>query len=475
VGQQLASVLSTIVLVRLLAPSEFGIVVAANVVIAMVGLFTYLGIRLAVVRIPDLDDRTLWTLFWLSTALGVLTSAACVAGAGALADLMGVPESAPVLRVLGALIIVQTLSGVPRALLQRQMRFKAVYGVELVAAVGQAATAIVAALAGAGAWSLVLGYITHAVVLLVGYWGLVRRVPQLVFDRVRAREQVRFGAGMWTTTALGYVVRNADFWAVSRGLGTATLGVYYVAYVLPNVLRQRLTWVTSEVMLPSFATMQDDQARLRAVYQRSLRLHAAVGLPSMAGLAATSPLVVDLFFGDRWHDAAAPMSLVCLAAGVEFLTQPATNLLVALGRTGSLVGIQLGRVVVLVPGVFVAVRVSDLVAVSAVVLASAVITAVHAQVVCARRTRARALRQLLIVTPAVLASAAMGVTVMLAGSVLDALPAAVGLAALVAVGAATYPLFLFAAGPREARRLFADLRLMVRRSSRATPGGAEPS
>lgn len=473
VGQQFASVLTTVVLVRLLVPSEFGVVVAANVVVAMAGLFTFLGIRLAIVRVPDLDETMLWTLFWMSTALGVVTSALCVGLASLAAAAMGQAAATPFLRVLGALILVQTLSGVPRALLQRDMRFRAVYSVELGAVAAQSVSAIAAALSGLGAWSLVVGYAAQSVVLLVGYWGVVRRVPRLIFDRAKAREQLRFGAGMWTNTMLVYVVRNADFWAVSRALGSATLGVYYVAYVLPNVLRQRLTWVTSEVMMPSFASMQDDLPRLRAIYQRSLRLHASVGLPAMAGLAVVSPIVVDVFFGSRWAAAATPMALVCLAAAVEFLTQPAINLLVALGRTGTLVGIQLGRAVVLVPGVFLVAGRGGLVSVALVVLSSSVLTAVHAQIVCAHRTQGR-LRPLLLTTlPALVASGGMASAVLGLGQILPASQTPlVSLPLLITLGAVSYPALLFLVAPRFSRSLFSDLRLLV---SRRSGGSNQPA
>ena len=77
-----------------------------------------------------------------------------------------------------------------------------------------------------------------------------------------------------------------------------------------------------------------------------------------------------------------------------------------------------------------------------------------------------------IVSPALLASAAMGAIVLAAGSVLNALAGPMELAVLIAIGAATYPLFIFAVAPADARRLFTDLRLMVRRSSQTAPSEA---
>lgn len=464
-SQQVASVVTTVVLVRLLTPSEFGLVVAANIAVAMAALFTYLGIRLAIVRVPELDERTLWTLFWMSTGLGAVASGTVVALAGPLAGVLGEPDATPFLRVLGALLLAQTLSGVPRALLQREMRFRAVYGVEVTSVVAQAAAAVSAALSGLGAWSLVVGYAVHTLVLLVGYWSIVRRAPRLVFDARCAREQWRFGAGMWNSTLLVYVVRNVDFWAVSRALGSSTLGVYYVAYVLPNVLRQRLTWVTNEVLLPSFASLQEDSARLASIFLRSLRLHASVGLAAMAGVAVLSPQLVDVFFGSGWTAAITPMALVALAAGIEFLTQPAVNLLVALGRTGTVVTIQAGRALVVVPGSFLAAYHGTLTTVAAVVLGSSLVTALHAQLATSRVLGMRTASLFHAALPGLLASALMTGAVAGLDRALapDAAPAVVELAALTAVGMAVYPGFLYALAPRFTRALFGDLKLLVSR------------
>jgi len=463
--QQLASLATTVVLVRVLTPDEFGVVVAANVVVAMAAMFTYLGIRLAIVRTPTLDETTLWTLFWMSTGLGVLTSGGCVALAGFAADALGQPAAAPYLRVLGALILVQTLGGVPRAVLQREMRFRNIHVVELVAAAAQVTTAITAALSGLGAWSLVVGYVAHATVLAVGYWAAVRLRPRLKFDWSCARRQLRFGAGMWTSTSLIYVVRNADYWAVSRVLGGPTLGIYYVAYVLPDVLRQRLAWITNEVMLPSFAGIQSELPRLRSIYERALGLHAAIGTPAMVGLGAISPVVVDVFFGARWSAAAAPMALVSIAVAAEFVTQPAQNLMIALGKTGAVVELQIGRAVVLVPGVFIAVHLGGLVAVAAVVAGSCIVTAIHAQLRCARLIQARSAQLLSLMLPTAGASLIMALAVFGVEKLLPAsTPALVEMVVLAGVGAVVYPIVMLLLAPRMSRRLFADVRLLIWRT-----------
>lgn len=471
VGQQVASVATTVVLVRILAPSEFGIVVAANIVVAMLGLFTYLGIRLAIVRVPVLDEPTLWTLFWLSTGLGVVTSAAGMAAAGPLSIALGQPDATPFLRALSLLIVVQTLGGVPRALLQREMRFRVLYSVEIAAAAAQATGAIAAAVAGLGAWSLVIGYTLHATVLLFGFWGFVRRLPRLRFDRRTAADQVRFGAGMWTSSMLGYVVRNADFWVVSRVLGSTALGVYYIAYVLPNILRQRLTWVTAEVMLPSFASMQADQRRLAAVYARTLRLHAAVGLPTMAGLAVVSSPTVEVFFGSHWQQAAVPMAVVCLAAAFEFLTQPATQVLIAAGRTRTLVFLQVGRVVVLVPGCFAVVDGGGMTGVACAVLVSSMLTAWHAQLVCGRLVGTRAAALIRGIWPPFAAATLMGAGLLAVSAVLpSALPSLAVLVVLVPLGGLGYAAALWFLTPAFGRELWRELRRLTRRSRSATAG-----
>lgn len=76
------------------------------------------------------------------------------------------------------------------------------------------------------------------------------------------RSDLRFNGGFFATSTASFVSKNVDYWAVSFTLGAAELGTYYVAFVLPNILRQRMTWLASDILFPVMARARHDHDRL---------------------------------------------------------------------------------------------------------------------------------------------------------------------------------------------------------------------
>ena len=125
VSARLISLITFTVLARLLAPEAFGLLSLAVVVISLCSLFVDTGVSEAVIQRPTLTKGLLDTSFWLSVAAGTFLSLCCLIAAGPVAELYKQPELAPVLRVLSAALLLQSLTSTQDALLRRVFRFRA--------------------------------------------------------------------------------------------------------------------------------------------------------------------------------------------------------------------------------------------------------------------------------------------------------------------------------------------------------------
>lgn len=343
--EQLLSVLVTIVLTRLLTPADFGLVTIATVVAQMAGLVTQVGVSAILVKRREVDSTVASTAFWTLLSLSTALAVAVTVAAEPLAALAGNAAAAPLLVVLMSTLVLRAAASVPRALLQRQMRFRPLYLADLLAFVVYAIAQVVLAVLGAGVWSIVIGQLVSATVLLLTVLALARWLPRPRFSWGVVREEWRFAGGLLATMVLSFSVKNADYVIVSWFGGAELLGVYYIAYVLPSILRQRLTWLTAELLLPVFSRIRDDRDRSRAAYVNSLALHTLVGMPAMVGIALTAEPLLSTFFGTRWQAGAAALRLIALAAAIEFMTQAATTVFTAHSRTRTLSSVPAVRLV----------------------------------------------------------------------------------------------------------------------------------
>ena len=368
---QATSTITTIVLARLLVPSDIGLVAAAAVVLGLFEVVSEFGLGASVIRRRHIDDTVLSTTFWTSAGLGLAVVVTAAALSPWLASAVRDERAAGVIALIAAASGLSFVRMVPNGLLKRELQFGAVYGVTAVANVSYAAVTItLAAATDLGPYAIVVGRLVQSVIEAGGSFVASGWRPSARFDRRVLWADAGFNAGFWANGLALYASKNIDYWVVGRAFGAASLGVYYVAYVLPNIIRQRVTWVAQDVLFPSLSRI-DDPDRLERGYLEAVRVIALVTYPLMFGLAASADSVVHGLFGERWADAVMPLRLLALGSALDALSAPANSYLLSRGMPARSMQANLTRAVVLLVGALVAVQLDgDLAAIAAVVLAA---------------------------------------------------------------------------------------------------------
>lgn len=473
-ANQALSVVATLVLVRLLAPDAFGIVAAVNSAVGLISVVTQLGLGIAIVRSSDASDEVVGTLFWTSVAVGTVAASATAVASRSLAALVGVPSAAPYLAVLALTILLHMTAAVPRALLQRRLRFRRVYGVQTGAMVAYVVTQVSLALVGLGPWSVIVGQVVNAALLLTGFLVGAGWRPRLVFSLSVLRRVVGFSGSILVTTLLTHVLKNADYWVVGRRGGAAVLGFYFVAYVLPNIVRLRITTTALDVLLPVFAEVRHDPSRLRRAFVSSLRLQVFVGCPALVGISVLAPLIVRTFFGPQWDAAVLPMRILSVAAIVDVVMQPVVTIFISAGVPGRNLRVVTVRLAVFL-GLLATLATGDgLGPVAVAVLIASFVGAFVGFALVGRFVEISGGDVIAAVGPAVFCSTAMAAVLVIADDLVR-LPAPVALAVLVLLGAAVYFGVGFAIFRRATFEAVSESRAIVGLRRRAPAVSTEPT
>jgi O-antigen/teichoic acid export membrane protein len=326
-----------IVVARLLTPDEYGIAGMVLVLVAFEPVLAGNAVSSVLVRARELDEDTRSTVFWTCVAIGACTSAAGVALSWPAAAFYGRPAVQPLFAVTSLIFFVSSLGQAQSTLLVRNLNFRALELRTMVGTLGGAGLAIGLALAGFGPWALVaqpLGAMCLSTALL---WTFNSWRPQLRFSRHSFRAIRSFGRDVSGTFLLFQLNQNTDNVLVGRFLGAAPLGAYALAYNVILVPFSRLASPLHDVLYPIFSRLQDDRARMRSVWLRTMRLLAAVAIPAMLGLVVVAPDLVDVVFGEKWHDAAPVMRILAWVGALYVVQGLNSVLLQAIGRTQLLV------------------------------------------------------------------------------------------------------------------------------------------
>lgn len=461
IGVQLLSMATTFILARLLLDEDFAIVAIVATVTGFLSMASAAGFGASVVQRDELSAEDLATTFWTSLGIGMLLTGLGVLFAQPIANLLDHPSAAPFIAVGSVALTFGLPASVPRALLYRTFRQRSVTAVSLIANLVFAFFAIgMATFTDIGVWALIIAQVLRPAILLFGSMVAARWLPKMRFSTVTLRADLGFNAGYLGGTIGMYLVKNVDYWFVARALPDGSLGVYYLAYVLPTVIRQRMTWAIDRSLLPVLSRLRDDRERFAAAFLQVLRLVALVAVPAMVGLSVVAVTVVPIAFGGGWEGVAAPMALLALAAAADALWQAASTLLVADGAPGRAVPVVIVRLGVLVAGLWAVVDSGNLEVIALVVLVASMVGAAGGFVLAIQRLPLGVVDILGAVAPSVVPTAAMAAVaagaVALIPSAGMALPVAV-VAGIVAYGSAGWLLH------RDVfQRLVTDLRGLAR-------------
>ena len=335
---------TTVILARLLAPGDYGLMAMALAISALGAVFRDLGTGTAIIQRTGLDDRVINGIFRLNLALGLALSILCIAGAGPFAQLLGEPRLAAVLVLMSPIFLVSSVGVVPQALLERESRFKDLAGIELAAAALAASVAVAAAALGLGLYALVAQTLTTITASSVLLFLRSRWRPRRGGSISDVRPLLTFSSNLFTFNSLNYVHRNADAFLVGRFLGAVDLGFYSVGYKVVLFPLQNFTFVLARVLLPAYSRQQSNPAEVSRHYLHSLGSITFISAPLMALIWAVREPFVEALLGPQWLRAAGVIAWLAPVGLLQSMVSTSGSVLSAFGRTDLLRNLGLAGV-----------------------------------------------------------------------------------------------------------------------------------
>ncbi len=268
---QATQLLTTVILARLLAPSDFGLLGMATVVIGFITIFKDLGTSAAIIQKRDLSDELLSGIFWVNVGFGTLAMAIVFFGAPLAGLFYKNSDVVPVLQILSVSFFISGLSILQQALLERSLSFNILGKIEIVSVVCGAIAGISLALLGYGVWSLVLQLLTTVSATTLLLWLFSTFRPKLIFHWNEMKDVSSYSMNLTGFSIFNYFARDADYLLIGRYLGAQDLGYYTIAYrILPDTLSDGIllaVLVVTGVIVYSVANLIDNKEQFKELWQ----------------------------------------------------------------------------------------------------------------------------------------------------------------------------------------------------------------
>ncbi len=345
---------STVILARLLSQDDFGVVAFAATSIGLLDVFSDLGLGPALIYHRD-DPVAADTAFWLGLLAGTVLFVATWVAAPWVGVLFQDARAVPVTRVLALTYPLNALRDVQFALLRKNLKFGRKFVPDLTQALTKGLISIGCALAGLGAWSLIIGQLAGVAASVVASWWVLPWRPAFRVARDQARALLTYGLKYLTLDLTALLLLNVDYVLVGRYLGAATLGVYTLAFRIPELIIMQLGDAVSSVLFPVYAQVRADRHKLGEAFLTSVRYLTLLTVPLGLGLALVARPLVLTVFSPKWAEASEPLRAIALYALMLSLPYTAGSVYKAQNQVLVLTRLALLRAVLLVPALLWAV------------------------------------------------------------------------------------------------------------------------
>lgn len=303
----------SILIARLLLPSDYGVVAMLSIFLAISQTFVDSGFSTALVRKLDRTDADFSTVFYFNIAVGLFFYAVLWLASPYIAAFYDIPLLEDVTKVVALTLVFSSFSGVQSAKLTIAIDFKTGAKISVTVTLLSGAVGLWMAYRGYGVWALVVQSVSGSLMRTALLWLFVRWMPKLVFSWRSFREMFSFGSKLLTSRLLDTVYNNLYTLVIGRCFSSATLGVYSRADGLAQYPSSNITSVLQGVTFPVLCSIQNEPERLADIYKRFLRLSAFVVFPLMVGLAAVADPLIRLLLTDRWVGAIYLLQIVCFS------------------------------------------------------------------------------------------------------------------------------------------------------------------
>jgi PST family polysaccharide transporter len=323
---------STVVMARLLAPQDFGLIAMVTVVVGIADLLRDFGLSGAIVQAKAISKELWSSLIWLSFVLGLTCMLVVAVCAPLIAALYDEPRLTQLVLVLSPGLLINGICMPLQGRLQRELRFGTLAQIDVVSMLVGVAAALAAAAAGWGVWSLVLltggGAIYRLIALICTAWPGVGR-PRV---DPGIRPMVGTGAAIFGVQILNYAARNIDNVVVGRYAGAAVLGLYSRAYALLLLPLSQLNGPIARVALPVLSRLRDEHDRYRKYVRSALLVIGYLACPVFAISGGVAIPLCEVLLGPQWTEAGTIFTLLTIAGVAQAFGNVQGWLYISLGR-----------------------------------------------------------------------------------------------------------------------------------------------
>lgn len=356
VGAQAVSLVVSIVLARLLAPSEYGAISLVMVFINIANVFVTSGFGTALIQKKDADNIDFSTVFYFSLIFTTLLYVVMFFSAGIIADFYDMPILKPVFRVLSLSIIIMGINSVQQAYVSRKMMFKKFFYATIIGTIISAVVGIVLAYLGFGVWALVAQSLTNNVIDTIVLQMTIQWRPIKAFSFSRLKALFSYGWKLLVQSVVLQIYSSLRSLIIGKLYTPADLAFYSKGNQFPNLISTNIDTAINTALFPAMSKEQESIERIKMMARKTTQVTSYVMNPILIGFAAVAEPFISLLLTDKWLPCVPYLRICCIALLFRAPQTAILQAIKAVGRSDSVLKVDFPIRIVALAVILVSIR-----------------------------------------------------------------------------------------------------------------------
>ena len=409
-GAQLVTFIVSIVLARLLAPEDYGVIALVTVFTTILQVFIDSGLGTALIQKKDADDLDFSSVFYFNLIVCLVLYGVMFLAAPFIARFYNNSIYIPLVRVLSLTLIISGVKGIQQSYVSRHMIFKRFFFSTLGGTLVSAIVGIALAYARFGVWALVAQYLCNAAIDTMILWITVPWRPKFIFSWNRLRNLLSYGWKLLASSLLDTGYNNLRSLLIGKIYSSSDLAYYNQGDKFPNVIVSNINTSIDSVLLPTMSDVQDNHIAVKNMTRRAIMTSIYIMAPLMMGLAFCAEPVVRLVLTDKWLPCVPYLRIFCITYMFWPIHTANLNAIKAMGRSDLFLKLEFAKKIVGMILLLVTMRISVM-----ALAFSMVVSSITSQIINSYPNRKLLgysyLEQLRDIIPSILLAIGMGIVV----------------------------------------------------------------
>lgn len=330
---QLVTLIVSIILARILTPSDFGTVSLVMVFTTIMQVFVDSGLGTALIQKKNADDLDFSSVFYFNFAVCLILYAGMFIAAPYIAGFYNDVSLTPIIRVISLTIVISGVKGIQQSYVSRNMLFKRFFFATLGGTIFSAFLGIGMAYAGCGVWSIVAQQLSNTAIDTLILWITVKWRPKKMFSWSRLKSLLSYGWKLLASSLLDTVYNNLRNLVIGKIYTSADLAYYNQGDKFPKVVITNINASIDSVLLTSMSGEQENCERVKSMTRRAIKTSTYIMAPLMMGLLFCAEPIVKLLLTEKWLPCVPYLRIFCFTYMFWPIHTANLNAIKAMGRS----------------------------------------------------------------------------------------------------------------------------------------------